>query len=254
MITRVFAVGLLAGLCAGLIVALLQAFTTTPLIIEAERFEGAPAAHQHSSVPRAPFGGARLYLAHAASGGHDQSDNNAWAPEDGLERTIYTGVATVGTATGFAFILIAAMLLGGEKIAQNTALGWGAAAFAAAGLAPAMGLAPELPGMMAEDLFARQQWWIMTAAMSAVGLWLLLRGETGWLRLLAIPVLLAPHLWGAPHPHIEAGTSAVPAELAARFAATSLAVQAVLWALTGFLVGTFWQRIASSTEADTDGR
>ncbi|MBI1650906.1 CbtA family protein [Hyphomicrobium sulfonivorans] len=253
MITRVFAVGLLAGLCAGLIVALLQAFTTTPLIIDAERFEGGH-SHQHASVMHeAPFGGAKLYLAHATSGA-DGDGHSEWAPEDGLERTVYTGVATIGTATGFAFILIAAMLLGGERITQNTALGWGAAAFAAAGLAPAMGLAPELPGMMAEDLFARQQWWVMTAAMSAVGLWLLLRGETGWLRLLAIPVLLAPHLWGAPHPAIEAGASAVPAELAARFAAMSLAVQAVLWALTGFLVGTFWQRIGAASEAEADGR
>ena len=52
------------------------------------------------------------------------------------------------------------------------------------------------------------------------------------LRLLAIPLVLAPHIWGAPHLAVAA-TSAVPAELAAQFAATSLAVQAILWVWHG---------------------
>jgi predicted cobalt transporter CbtA len=35
----------------------------------------------------------------------------------------------------------------------------------------------------------------------------------------------------------------VPPELAAQFAATSLAVHATLWLLTGFFVGFWWRRI-----------
>ena len=57
---------------------------------------------------------------------------------------------------------------------------------------------------------------------------------------IAIPLALAPHLWGAPYHVAEATKSGVPPELAAQFAATSLAVQAILWVLTGFFVGLLW--------------
>ena len=41
MLTRVLSVGLLAGLLAGLAIALLQQVTTTPLILAAETYEKA---------------------------------------------------------------------------------------------------------------------------------------------------------------------------------------------------------------------
>jgi len=41
MMMRVLSVGLLAGLLAGVVVATLQNFTTTPLILQAEVFENA---------------------------------------------------------------------------------------------------------------------------------------------------------------------------------------------------------------------
>jgi cobalt transporter subunit CbtA len=251
MYTRVFAVGLLAGLLAGLLVALLQTYTTTPIIIEAERFENAIAPAPNAALNG--FGEARLILVHS---GHDETANateaSEWAPADGLERTLFTSIATIGTAVGFAMILLAGMLAAGDKITEQTAMLWGAAGFVAAGLAPAVGLAPEIPGLVAADLIQRQQWWIMTAAITAVAIWLFLRGQSPWLRLLAIPVLLAPHVWGAPHVALDAATR-VPAELAARFAAVSLAVQAILWIATGFFVGFFWQRIGASADS-TDGR
>ncbi|MBV9066138.1 MAG: CbtA family protein, partial [Methylobacteriaceae bacterium] len=43
--------------------------------------------------------------------------------------------------------------------------------------------------------------------------------------------------------------STAPAELAAQFAATSLVVSAVLWALLGLGVGYAWQRVAKSQAA-----
>jgi predicted cobalt transporter CbtA len=55
-------------------------------------------------------------------------------------------------------------------------------------------------------------------------------------------VLLVPHLIGAPHP--PEFESRVPAELAAHFAALSLAVQALLWAFVGIAVGLLWPRFA----------
>lgn len=251
MYTRVFAVGLLAGLLAGLIVALLQAYTTTPIIIDAERFENARPVSPSASFNR--LSEARLILVHS---GHNESVNAAeaseWAPADGLERTVFTSIATIGTAVGFAMILLAGMLAAGDKVTEQSAMVWGAAGFVAAGLAPAVGLAPEVPGLVAADLIQRQHWWIMTAVMTAVAIWLFLRAQNPWLRLLAIPIVLAPHVWGAPHVTLDAATR-VPAELAARFAAVSLAVQATLWVTTGFFVGFFWQRIGASA-VSPDGR
>lgn len=252
MITRVLAVGLLAGLLAGLTVATLQAFTTTPIIMQAEVYERGTAPPQAGVAPllqpavlrddAAP----RLILVHE---GHDHgAAGEEWSPADGLERTFYTGTATVATAIGFAMILIAGMLASGQPIDERRAMAWAAAGFAATGLAPAMGLAPELPGMAAADLVGRQEWWIATAAATALALWLFLNTENLALRLLAVPLLLAPHVWGAPR-LAEAAKSGVPADLAAQFAATSLAVQAILWVLTGLLVGLLWQRLGAARPA-----
>jgi len=247
VITRVLAVGLVAGLISGICIAVVQVFTTTPLILQAEAFEGAPAhqAHVGSPIVRALATTAppAVVLIHAEHG-----DHAAWAPEDGFERALYTGVATIGTAVGFALLLVAGMLAVGDPISERRAVGWASAAFVATGLAPAMGLPPELPGMAAADLVSRQQWWVMTAVVTAVALWMLLRSDAFWLHLLAVGLLLAPHVIGAPHLS-EALQSGVPAELAARFTATSLAVQASLWVLTGYLVGVLWPRLGEPNVA-----
>lgn len=248
MITRVLAVGLLAGLIAGVSVAVMQAFTTTPLIIAAETYENAP-AHHHAFSASPPIvravatnAPARLIPVHQATGEHA---DDTWTPADGWERTFYTGTATVGTAVGFAFLLLAGMLSAGGAITERRAIGWAAAAFAATGLAPAMGLPPELPGMDAAGLIDRQIWWIATAVASTVALWLFLRSETFAPKVLAFALLVLPHAIGAPQ-LAEAHASSVPADLAARFAATSLAVQASLWVLTGFFVGILWPRIGEN--------
>lgn len=236
MITRVLAAALAAGFIAGLLVSVLQHFTTTPLIIAAEAYESPAEDHQVSASPHAAaMHGARLILAHA---GHDDDE---WAPADGLERTLYTSTVTVATAVGFAFLLLAGLLVAGENIDARRGLSWGAAGFVVTGLAPALGLPPELPGMQAADLVDRQIWWIGTAVATAAALWLLLRAGGLALSALGIVLLLAPHVIGAPHP---AGTEAsrVPAELAANFASASLAVHAALWVLVGVVTGWFWQR------------
>jgi cobalt transporter subunit CbtA len=250
MITRVLSTGLLAGLVAGLAIATLQTFTTTPLILEAEVYERAV---EKAAAASPPMGAseARVILAHAPGEGHGTAAEGAaeeWEPEDGLERTVYASIATIATAIGFAFLLIAGMLACGDTIDERRALAWAGAAFLAMGLAPAAGLAPELPGMPAADLVARQSWWFLTASLTGLSLWLFLRSGNAWLRAGALLLLLAPHILGAPHLH-EAVASKVPAELAARFAAMSLAVQAALWIATGLAVGLLWPRLGKHTAA-----
>src|ERR1700704_1057857 len=230
MLARVLSVGLLAGLLAGLLIAVLQQVTTTPLILLAETYEKQDAP---SAVPPAP--GAAKEHDHAA---HD----HGWKPADGLPRFFYTAVATIATAVGISFLLLACMIFAGDPIDERRALAWAIAGFVATGLAPAAGLAPELPGSGAGELIARQAWWIATAVATAFALWAFLRSESLIARLVAVVVLLAPHVIGAPHPH--AFESKVPAEIAAEFAALSLVVQGLLWALAGIAVGLLWPRFA----------
>lgn len=228
MLTRVLSVGLLAGLLAGLLIAILQQVTTTPLILRAETYE-----KQGEAAPAAA----------GASKGHDHAaHDHGWKPADGLPRFFYTSVTTIATAVGVCFLLIAGMIFAGDTIDERRSLAWAIAGFVASGLAPAAGLAPELPGSAAGELVARQIWWVGTAVATALALWAFLRMESLAARLGAVVLLLAPHVIGTPHPH--AFESKVPAELAAQFAALSLVVQGLLWALAGIAVGLLWPKFA----------
>src|SRR5262245_24614346 len=153
MLTRVLSVGLLAGFLAGLLIALVQQVTTTPLILLAETYE-----KQAESTP--PTTEAKHGHNHAA---HDHAHGDGWKPADGLPRFFYTSVATIATAAGIAFLLLAGMTFAGDPIDQRHSLAWAVAGFVAVGLAPAAGLAPELPGGASGELVARQIWWAGTA-------------------------------------------------------------------------------------------
>jgi cobalt transporter subunit CbtA len=252
MTNRILLVGLLAGIFAGLITAILQHVLTVPVIIAAERYEtAAPAAadadhaagHVHGAVADD----------HASADDHDAHaldahahDANAWAPTDGFERIGFTTLATVGASVGFAMILIAGMVMTGIAPTLRSGLAFGACLFVAFSLAPAMGLPPELPGMQAAPVMQRQIWWIGTVVATLGGLWLILR-VGGVMPIVAGLLLVAvPHLIGAPQAH-EAAASAVPAQMSARFAATAMAVAAMMWALIGGSVGAIWQRLDRGT-------
>lgn len=229
MLTRILSVGLLAGLLAGLLIAAAQQVTTTPLILAAETYER-PAA-EVSAAPKP----------HSHQGAEAHDHGEGWKPADGIPRFFFTAITTIATAVGVAFVLMAAMIFAGVPIDERRALAWAIAGFVACGLAPAAGLAPELPGAAAGDLVGRQLWWVGTAIATAVALWAFLRADHPPLvRLGAVVLLLAPHVIGAPHPH--AFESKVPAEIAAQFTALSLALQALLWALVGIGVGLLWPK------------
>ena len=249
MLNRVFLVALLAGLTAGLIVSALQHFTTTPLILRAEVYEHAASAPAGELASAASIGAPLVFAQATGDPGrrsaHGEHDGAEWSPGEGFARTAYTSLATIATAVGFALILLAGMIAAGDQIDRRGALGWGAAAFLATGLAPAMGLAPELPGSAAADPAARQLWWIATTVATAIALWLILRTSAPWAKLAAVLLLIAPHIAGAPH--AEALASRVPAELAAKFAANSLAIQATLWLAVAYFAGFFWSRFSRRT-------
>lgn len=240
MLTRILSAGLLAGVFAGVCVAGLQEVTTTPLILKAESYEGkaAPAAgHNHSMMKT--YNGIPIILAHSTAEAAPGAPE-IWAPEDGLQRALLTSTATIGASVGFGFMLLAVMLASGATITPSTGALWGAAGFVVTGLAPGLGLSPELPGSAAADLLSRQVWWIATAAATAAGLWIIWRTRSAIPVVGSIALIALPHIVGAPHPHEF--SSAVPAELAAHFTSTSLAVHAILWVLVGTLAGYFWAR------------
>ena len=224
MLRRILLTGLIAGTAAGLFAAGLQHLRLIPLIAAAEVYEtaGAHADHQHGQQESAPV---------------------EWQPAPGLERTGYTVLADVLAGIGFALLLaggVALARLRGYAIDARRGLIWGAAGFAVFALAPAIGLPPELPGMQAAGLAARQEWWILTAAATALGLGLVVFAGPVALRIGGALLLLAPHLVGAPvAPH---GASGLPPELAAQFATASLATAALFWLLLGGISGWLYRR------------
>lgn len=241
MFRRILITALFAGILGGLGISVVQEFTTTPIILHAEEFEakGAPADPRHSHFGTMP--NPLLHLVH--SDAKPSGEEEAWAPADGLERTLYSTLANLLAGVGFALILVACIALSGRKVDGRTGVLWGIAGFAVINLAPALGLPPEVPGTMAADLGPRQGWWLLCVAATAAGLWMLIfRQGVAW-TVGGIVVLALPHLIGAPQPAQIGGS--VPPELAGHFVAASLVTAAIFWCALGWLSGTFWQRLGA---------
>lgn len=207
----------LAGLLAGLFATLAQMARTVPLIQAAEILE------------------------HEASAEHD---HGGWAPADGLERTAFTTLANLVTATGFALLLVAAFALRARPVGWREGLFWGMAGFVVFSMAPFLGLPPELPGMAAAPLGARQAWWLATVVATAAGLALLAFRTTPLSAVAGLALLVAPHLVGAPEPAQEAHHAAVPENLARSFVVAVTVTSFLFWALLGVLSAFFFERFA----------
>lgn len=240
MISRVLTAALAAGFLAAVVATLLQVFATTPLILKAETFE------RHASA--GPQDRAVLILAHTHQGvlpDAAEPADEGWKPADGLSRAAFTGLATLVSGVGYALVLAALMIAVGADLNLATAVPWAIGGFLAVSLAPAMGLPPELPGMGGEHLGERQAWWLSTAAGTALGLYLIGCVRTRLAILMGLAVIVAPHVFGAPH----GGTGGeVPATLAAQFAARSLAVAFVFWLTLGLGLAWAWERFAPKRE------
>lgn len=218
-LVRVLTAALLAGFVAGLIVSIVQAWQTQPLIGSAEIFESVESAH-------------------AVTEGHDAAghDAEAWSPADGAERWIWTIASNVLIGVGFACVLAGAMTLSSRPATLPAGALWGLAGFAVFSVAPAIGMPPALPGMETASLQDRQLWWIGTAIATAAGLWLVVLVRDRRLKALGALLLALPHLVGAP-PMVFGEEAALPPELAARFAVATLFVSALFWTALGATLG-----------------
>ena len=221
MFSRFLTSALFAGFCTGLIAAALQIVFVQPVLLHAELYEGGELAH--FATPPAS--------AHPELPGFEPV-------RDGLS-ILFSALIYVG----YGLMLVACMgfaAMRGAVIDARRGIVWGIAGFVALHFAPAFSLPPEVPGVAAADLVARQVWWWGTVAASATGLALIGfgRGWPAWGA--AILLLLAPHVIGAPHPDSFAGP--VPPEIAAQFAARALGTGLAAWSILGLLAGYFWQR------------
>lgn len=223
-------VAALAGLLSGILMAAMQAYATTPLILQAETFEG----------------GDEGEAADEAAAGHVH-DDEGWAPADGLERFFYTTAANIVTAIGFGLVLVAFSELAGGIAGWRQGLLWGFAGFAVFTLAPGLGLPPELPAMPAADLAMRQVWWVATVAATAAGLALIAFRASLPLALLGVVLIVAPHIIGAPQP--ESHDSPIPADLHHSFVVAVTVTNLIFWVALGALVGFFRERIAGGSAA-----
>ncbi len=213
----------LAGVAAGLIAALLQFTFVIPHLMEGELYET----------------GERI---HFATDGSTQSDRIQPSIGTDFARHGMTLAFNMITYTGYGLILLALMVFAagkGHGITPRTGLIWGVAGFIAVQLAPGIGQPPVLPGAIGSEVGPRQAWWAMTIIVTAIALALIAFGK-GWMALLSIPLLLAPHLIGAPY--LDTYFGVAPPELSARFAALSFGTALAGWSSLGFLCAWFWTK------------
>lgn len=211
----------LAGVVTGVFAALLQLWFVIPHLLEGELYET----------------GARV---HFATDGSTQSDRGQPALGGDFGRHAMTVGFNIVTYTGYAFLMIAAMVFArgkGYPITPKIGLIWGIAGFIAVQMAPAIGQPPVLPGAIGAEIGPRQAWWAGTIIATSVGL-ALIAFARGPAALLAIPLLLAPHIIGAPY--LDTYFGVAPPELSARFAMLSLGAALAGWALLGCLSAYFW--------------
>jgi cobalt transporter subunit CbtA len=214
LVLSAFAIAIIAG---GLLSAY-HAFFITPIIVGSEVYEVAePVSH------------------------HQTEEEDAWAPEDGIERHSWNFASNFLLCFAYALILLSAMSI---KTSVNTIKGvfWGGAAYLTIFVAPALGLPPEIPGMEAAHLEGRQAWWLLTVILTAISLWLI-AFQSNVFKVLGIILLIVPHVLGAPQPELHGFANTEPAAVEALtrlwydFILQTSIANALLWVIIGALSG-----------------
>jgi cobalt transporter subunit CbtA len=255
-------VAAIAGLVAGVVLACLQTYATVPLILKAEVYEQAGGGHQHehAAAPAAaatnamstaaPAGNAMSTAAPAPAEAAAPAEDEGWAPADGFERFAFSVLANIVTGIGFALVLVAVSEFAGGIGNWRQGVFWGLAGFAAFTLAPGLGLPPELPAMPAADLTQRQIWWWATVAATAAGLGLIAFRKSLPLAILAVALIVAPHVVGAPQP--DSFETPIPEGLHHQFVVAVTVTNLVFWLVLGAVVGVVRGRFTGTATSLRD--
>ena len=249
MIRNMVSSALAAGVAAWLLAALLHFAFLQNYILLAEDYESGAAVHFGGlAKPAAPDPA----TASDAATGADTSGSMVMAeqgqPDEAapspLTRNFWTAVFYGLVYMAYASLLVAGFGMAriyGREITAREGLLWGIAGFAALQLAPAMGLAPNLPGTPGAALADRQIWWWGTVLATATGLGLLAYGRGLAAVAVAALLLVAPHVIGAPQTDSYGGLA--PPEMAGAFASRVLGTSFAAWALMGWVAGTVWAKV-----------
>lgn len=226
MFKRILTTACYSGAIAALLLTLMQSLWITPLILQAETYENAEMATEHVHEQ-------------GGSGHEHEHTAKAWTPEDGWQRTVSTFGGDLVVAIGFALLLSALYNLRAPVKTWHGVL-WGLAGYVTFCLAPALGLPPELPGTVAAELTSRQNWWVATALVTAVGIALLVFGKHWIWGVVAVLLIIAPHVYGAPQPAEH--HALVPDALQSHFRLASLLINCVFWMTLGVLCAWWFTR------------
>ncbi|MER9847921.1 CbtA family protein [Mesorhizobium sp. M0106] len=245
----------IAGLVAGVALACMQAYATVPLILKAEVYEQAGGGHDHAAAPATPAENAAgttamSSAAPAPAEAMAPAEDEGWAPADVFERFGFSVVANIVTGIGFALVLVAVSEFAGGIGNWRQGLFWGLAGFAAFTLAPGLGLPPELPAMPAADLVQRQIWWWATVLATAAGLGLIVFRRSLPLVALAVALIVAPHIVGAPQP--DSFETAIPEGLHHQFVVAVTLTNLVFWLVLGAVVGVVRGRFTGTATSLRD--
>lgn len=221
MFVRILTSALFAGAAAGFFASLLQLYFVQPVLVHAELYESGELVH---------FGGEAV---------------SAFQELGGFQpvRDMLSIIFTMLIYAGYGLVIVSAMAFAeqrGTKLSPKQGVIWGLAGFIAVHFAPGFSLAPEVPGVAAADVYARQFWWFATVACAASAMWIIAFGSGVIALGTAAILLLAPHIIGAPQP--DTFTGPVPTELSALFASRAFGVGMVAWVLLGVFSAFFWQR------------
>jgi len=208
LVGKLLGAALFTAIIVGALATGFQYIHVVPLILEAEAFEQR-----------------RL---------QEEAEAEEWAPADGAERGVYTFLSNVLVSFAFALLLLGLSALDNLHVSLRSGLQRGAVGWCVFMALPCLGLSPELPGMAAAELTARQWWWLYAVAFAAGGFFLVLLATRRvppppppstaqqasllnsqllryWaIQLLALTVACVfaaiPHMSGAPHPHLAHGS------------------------------------------------
>ncbi len=240
MTLKLFTSALFAGLLAGLIAVLLQFAFVENLILEAEEYESG--AKVHFSDPVTPHNDE--HAEHAQGFVAETSETGSDAPAENLFARFGLAFSNVFISyVGWALVMVAGFAIAeryGHKITLEKGLLWGIAGFVSVQLVPGIGLSPELPGIPAAELSARQGWWLMTVVATALALVSFAFGRNAVFIGIGIALLIAPQLIGAPK--LGEFSGIVPPELSAEFVSRTLAEALAAWSVLGLAAAYLWNR------------
>ncbi|HHL22914.1 MAG TPA: cobalt transporter [Aliiroseovarius sp.] len=251
MTAKLFTSALFAGLLAGLVAVLLQFFLIEGLILEAEEYESGAKVHfaaGHSDHDATEHAGGQPAPSDPNAGGIAMSEHD----DSGDSNLTRFGLAFSNvflTFVGWGLLMVAGFAVAerfGRKVTPSQGILWGGAGFLAVSLLPGIGLPPELPGIPAPDLFARQMWWLGTVIASGAALALFAYGRGVAPVVAGIVLLVLPHAIGAPQLPEFGGI--VPPELSAEFAVRSMVESFGGFATLGIAAAWLWNRTPQKTE------